>query len=68
MILQTDQLPICDEELTDIAPESWETLVDSLSSVVVAQRQEPSEKDNRVRAHAPITTKELVAADPSTLT
>ncbi|KAJ7828776.1 hypothetical protein B0H14DRAFT_2452256 [Mycena olivaceomarginata] len=65
IILQTDQLPICGEELTDIAPESWETLVDSLSSVVVAERQEPSEKDNRVPVHAPTTTKEIVAADPN---
>ncbi|KAJ7887079.1 hypothetical protein B0H14DRAFT_2563031 [Mycena olivaceomarginata] len=63
--LQTDQLPICDEELTDIAAESWETLVDSLSLVIVAERQEPSEKEDRVRAHATRTTKEVVAADPN---
>ncbi|KAJ7493848.1 hypothetical protein FB451DRAFT_1360535 [Mycena latifolia] len=38
--LQTDQLDICEEELTDIAPESWESVVELVSSVFIAQTHE----------------------------
>ncbi|KAJ7092302.1 hypothetical protein B0H15DRAFT_833419 [Mycena belliarum] len=38
--LQTDQLEICDGEMTDITPESWETVIELVSSVFVARAHE----------------------------
>ncbi|KAJ7097360.1 hypothetical protein C8R44DRAFT_812147 [Mycena epipterygia] len=35
--VQTDQVEICDGELTEIAAESWETVVELVSSVFVAE-------------------------------
>ncbi|KAJ7893263.1 hypothetical protein B0H13DRAFT_2276648 [Mycena leptocephala] len=40
MILQTDQLAICNNNLMDIAPESWETVVDLVSTIIVVERHE----------------------------
>ncbi|KAJ7893260.1 hypothetical protein B0H13DRAFT_856048 [Mycena leptocephala] len=44
MVLQTDKLAICEDELTDIAAESWETVIGFLSSVLVAERHECSKQ------------------------
>ncbi|KAJ7138854.1 hypothetical protein C8R46DRAFT_1234099 [Mycena filopes] len=40
MVLQTKELEICEGELVDIAPESWELMVDSMTSISVVERHE----------------------------
>ncbi|KAJ7187725.1 hypothetical protein GGX14DRAFT_547135 [Mycena pura] len=43
MIFQTDQLSICSQVMTDIAPESWETVIGLIYSVSVVERHECAE-------------------------
>ncbi|KAJ7432022.1 hypothetical protein B0H11DRAFT_2127959 [Mycena galericulata] len=40
LVFQTDQLDICDGSLADIAPESWESVVELVSSIFVGESRE----------------------------
>ncbi|KAJ7027306.1 hypothetical protein C8F04DRAFT_1222918 [Mycena alexandri] len=53
LILQTDELAAVDNRLTDIAPEIWESVVDSLSSVSVTERHACGRSDPVVRHKTP---------------
>ncbi|KAJ7762917.1 hypothetical protein B0H16DRAFT_502318 [Mycena metata] len=52
-IFQTDELAAVDNTLTDIAPEIWESVVDSLSSVSVMERHTRGRSDPVVRLKTP---------------
>ncbi|KAJ7762938.1 hypothetical protein B0H16DRAFT_1368503 [Mycena metata] len=40
IVFQTKDLAICDGELLDIAPESWELVIDSIKAISVVERHE----------------------------
>ncbi|KAJ7177128.1 hypothetical protein C8R46DRAFT_1188738 [Mycena filopes] len=48
MVLQTKELEICEGELVDIAPESWELMVDSMTSISVVERHECPQENKPV--------------------
>ncbi|KAJ7177189.1 hypothetical protein C8R46DRAFT_989342 [Mycena filopes] len=56
MVLQTKDLDICEGELYDIASESWELMVDSLTSISVIERHECPQDDEPVALDAPASS------------
>ncbi|KAJ7762975.1 hypothetical protein B0H16DRAFT_1368537 [Mycena metata] len=60
LVFQTDELEVCREQLSEITPESWETVVDWLSLITVTEKQK-STKDTTSLGNRPLTALSLIA-------
>ncbi|KAJ7138842.1 hypothetical protein C8R46DRAFT_1200928 [Mycena filopes] len=67
MVLQTNDLGICDGELIDIASESWELVVDSMTSVSVISRHECPEEEKPDVPHKTAVADSPLTASPKKL-
>ncbi|KAJ7138822.1 hypothetical protein C8R46DRAFT_603970 [Mycena filopes] len=68
MVLQTKELEICQGELVDIAPESWELMVDSMTSISVIERHECPQENKPVVPRKPAAIAPPFTPTPDKLT
>ncbi|KAJ7177113.1 hypothetical protein C8R46DRAFT_1346984 [Mycena filopes] len=67
MVLQTNDLEMCNGKLIDIPSESWELIVDLLTTVSVIERHECPEKDKIVVLSKATVAKPRLVSSPDKL-